>query len=390
MFIADKFIAGNVRDIPRSGIRDFFDIVQGMKDVISLGVGEPDFVTPWHIREAAIYALERGKTGYTSNLGLLKLREGIARHVAEKFHVSYNPKNQIIIAVGVSEAMDIAFRAVTNPGDEIIYHEPCYVSYSPSIAMAHGVPVAVSCQAENGFAVTAEEIAKVITPKSKVLVLNFPTNPTGGTMTREELLKIAALVQKHNLLVFTDEIYSELTFEGEHTSIASLPGMAERTIFLHGFSKAYAMTGFRIGYACGPVEIIEAMMKIHQYSMLCASIISQEAAIEAIEHGWADMLEMRDQYRLRRNLIVKAFNDMGLPCHLPRGSFYAFPCIQSTGLTSKEFAWKLLEQEKVACVPGGAFGASGEGYVRACFATSLEQIQVAVGRIGNFVQRVRG
>ncbi len=390
MFDPQKFIAGNVRDIPRSGIRDFFDIVQGMKDVISLGVGEPDFVTPWHIREAAIYALERGKTGYTSNLGLLKLREVIAKHVAEKFHVSYNPKNQIIIAVGVSEAMDIAFRAVTNPGDEIIYHEPCYVSYSPSIAMAHGIPVAVSCKAENGFAVTAEAIAKVITPKSKVLVLNFPTNPTGGTMTREELLKISALVQKHNLLVFTDEIYSELTFEGEHTSIASLPGMAERTIFLHGFSKAYAMTGFRIGYACGPVEIIEAMMKIHQYSMLCASIISQEAAIEAIEHGWPDMLEMRDQYRLRRNLIVKAFNDMGLPCHLPRGSFYAFPCIKSTGLTSKEFAWKLLEQEKVACVPGGAFGASGEGYVRACFATSLEQIQVAVGRIGNFVQRVRG
>lgn len=390
MFDPQKFIAGNVRDIPRSGIRDFFDIVQGMKDVISLGVGEPDFVTPWHIREAAIYALERGKTGYTSNLGLLKLREVIATHVAEKFHVSYSPKNQIIIAVGVSEAMDIAFRAVTNPGDEIIYHEPCYVSYSPSIAMAHGIPVAVSCKAENGFAVTAEAIEKVITPKSKVLVLNFPTNPTGGTMTREELLKISALVQKHNLLVFTDEIYSELTFEGEHTSIASLPGMAERTIFLHGFSKAYAMTGFRIGYACGPVEIIEAMMKIHQYSMLCASIISQEAAIEAIEHGWPDMLEMRDQYRLRRNLIVKAFNDLGLPCHLPRGSFYAFPCIQSTGLTSKEFAWKLLEQEKVACVPGGAFGASGEGYVRACFATSLEQIQVAVGRIGNFVQRVRG
>jgi aminotransferase len=389
MFDSQKFIAGNVRDIPRSGIRDFFDIVQGMKDVISLGVGEPDFVTPWHIREAAIYALERGKTGYTSNLGLLKLREVIAKHIAEKFHINYNPKNQIIIAVGVSEAMDIAFRAVTNPGDEIIYHEPCYVSYSPSIAMAHGVPVAVSCKAENGFAVTAEAIEKVITPKSKVLVLNFPTNPTGGTMTREELLKIAALVQKHNLLVFTDEIYSELTFEGEHTSIASLPGMAERTIFLHGFSKAYAMTGFRIGYACGPVEIIDAMMKIHQYSMLCASIISQEAAIEAIEHGWPDMLEMREQYKLRRNLIVKAFNDMGLPCHLPRGSFYAFPCIKSTGLTSKEFAWKLLEQEKVACVPGGAFGTSGEGYVRACFATSLEQIQVAVERIGNFVQRVR-
>jgi aminotransferase len=390
MFDPQKFIARNVRDIPRSGIRDFFEIVQGMKDVISLGVGEPDFVTPWHIREAAIFALERGRTSYTSNLGLLKLRELIARHIADKFHIQYQPQNQIIIAVGVSEAMDLAFRAVTNPGDEIIFHEPCYVSYSPSIAMAHGVPVAVSCQAENGFAVTAEAIERAITPRSKVLVLNFPTNPTGGTMTREELAKIAEVVKRHNLLVFTDEIYSELTFEGEHTSIASLPGMAERTVFLHGFSKAYAMTGFRIGYACGPAEIIEAMMKIHQYSMLCASIISQEAAIEAIENGWPDMLEMREQYRLRRNLIVQAFNGMGLPCHLPRGSFYAFPCIKTTGLSSKEFAVKLLEQERVACVPGSAFGPSGEGYVRACFATALDQIQVATERIGNFVQRVRG
>jgi aminotransferase len=390
MFEAQNFIAANVRDIPRSGIRDFFDIVQGMKDVISLGVGEPDFVTPWHIREAAIYALERGKTSYTSNLGLLRLREVIAQHIAEKFRINYSPKNQIIIAVGVSEAMDIAFRAVINPGDEVIYHEPCYVSYSPGVALAHGVPVPVACRAENGFAVTAEAIEKVITPKSKVLVLNFPTNPTGGTMTREELLKIAKLVEKHNLLVFTDEIYSELTFEGEHTSIASLPGMAERTVFLHGFSKAYAMTGFRIGYACGPVEIIEAMMKIHQYSMLCASIISQEAAIEAIENGWPDMIEMRDQYKLRRNFIVKAFNDMGLPCHSPRGSFYSFPNITSTGLSSKEFAVRLLNEEKVACVPGGAFGRSGEGFVRACFATSLDQIQVAAERIGRFVKRVRG
>ena len=272
-FQPDTFIAANVRNIPRSGIRDFFDIVQGMKDVISLGVGEPDFVTPWHIREAAIFALEKGRTGYTSNLGLLKLREAISVSLEKHFKVSYNPKNQILIAVGVSEAMDIAFRAVVNPGDEIIFHEPCYVSYSPGISLAHGVPVAVSCKAENGFAVTAEAIEKVITPKSKMLVLNFPTNPTGGTMTRAELQKIADLVLKHNLLVMTDEIYSELTFEGEHTSIASLPGMLERTIFLHGFSKAYAMTGFRIGYACGPVEIIEAMMKIHQYSMLCASII---------------------------------------------------------------------------------------------------------------------
>ena len=388
-FQPQKFIAQNVRDIPRSGIRDFFDIVQGMKDVISLGVGEPDFVTPWHIREAAIYALERGRTGYTSNLGLLKLREAIAVSLKEHFNVSYDPKNQILIAVGVSEAMDIAFRAIINPGDEIIYHEPCYVSYSPGITMAHGVAVAVSCQAENGFAVTAEAIEKVITPKSKALVLNFPTNPTGGTMTRAELEKIAAVVLRHNLLVITDEIYSELTFEGEHVSIAALPGMVERTIFLHGFSKAYAMTGFRIGYACGPVEIIDAMMKIQQYSMLCASIISQEAALEAIQHGLPDTEMMREQYRLRRNFIVKAFNDLGLKCHLPRGSFYAFPNITNTGLASKEFAVRLLQEEKVACVPGGAFGPSGEGFLRCCFATSLEQIQVATERIARFVGRVK-
>jgi aminotransferase len=389
-FQPEKLIAANVKNIPRSGIRDFFDIVQGMKDVISLGVGEPDFVTPWHIREAAIYALEHGRTSYTSNLGLLKLREVIAAHLAKKFHVNYSPKNQVLVAVGVSEAMDLAFRAVINPGDEVIYHEPCYVSYAPGIAMTHGVPVPVSCKAEDGFAVRVEAIQKAITPRSKVLVLNFPTNPTGGTMTRPELEKIADLVLRHNLLVITDEIYAELTFEGEHVSIASLPGMVERTIFLHGFSKAYAMTGFRVGYACGPVEIVEAMMKIHQYSMLCASIISQEAAIEAIEHGEQDTTEMREQYRLRRNYIVKALNDMGLKCHLPRGSFYAFPSIKATGLSSKDFAVKLLEQEKVACVPGSAFGPSGEGYLRCCFATALEQIETAMQRMDRFLKRSKG
>ena len=380
-------VAKHVRAIPRSGIRDFFDIVQSKKEVISLGVGEPDFVTPWHIREAAIYALETGKTSYTSNLGLLKLREAISASLSRRFGVSYNPQNQILIAVGVSEAMDLAFRAIINPGDEIIYHEPCYVSYAPGVSLAHGVPVPVSCKASNGFAVTAEAIQKVITPRSKALVLNFPTNPTGGTMTRQELEKIATLVQRHNLLVITDEIYSELTFEGEHVSIASLPGMIERTVFLHGFSKAYAMTGFRIGYACGPVDIIEAMMRIHQYSMLCASIISQEAALEAIQNGDADTAEMREQYRARRNYIVKAFNDMGLTCHLPRGSFYAFPCIESTGLKSRDFAVKLLEQENIACVPGGAFGPSGEGYLRCCFATALDQIEIAMERMAKFVKR---
>lgn len=385
-FNPESFIARNVRDIPRSGIREFFDIVQSQKGVISLGVGEPDFVTPWHIREAAIYALERGRTTYTSNLGLPKLREAISGSIEKHFNVSYDPKTQILITVGVSEALDIALRALINPGDEIIYHEPCYVSYSPSISLAHGVPVAVSCKAENNFAVTAEAIEKAITPKSKVLVLNFPTNPTGGTMTRADLLKIADVVLRHNLLVITDEIYSELTFEGDHTSIASLPGMRERTIFLHGFSKAYAMTGFRIGYACGPAELIEAMMRIHQYSMLCASIISQEAATEAILHGEPDTAEMRDQYRIRRNFIVNAFNQMGLKCHLPRGSFYAFPNIEKTGLSSKEFAIRLLKEHQVACVPGGAFGCSGEGFLRCCFATSLDQIQIAADRIAKFVK----
>ena len=383
-------IARSVQSIPRSGIREFFDIVQGMPDVISLGVGEPDFVTPWHIREAAIYALEHGRTGYTSNLGLLKLRQAITESVGPRFGVTYDPRRQVLITVGVSEALDIALRALVNPGDEVIYHEPCYVSYSPSIALAYGVPVAVSCRAEDGFAVTAAAIERVVTPRSKMLVLNFPTNPTGGTMERAELLRIAELACRHNLIVITDEIYSELTFEGEHVSIASLPGMLERTIFLHGFSKAYAMTGFRIGYACGPTELIEAMMKVHQYSMLCASIISQEAALEAIQHGTPDTEEMREEYRARRNFIVKALNEMGLTCHLPRGSFYAFPCIRSTGLSSKDFAVKLLQQEKVACVPGSAFGPCGEGYLRCCFATAFDRIEIAAERMARFVRQVRG
>ncbi len=386
-FQAQGFIADHVRGIPRSGIRDFFDLVQGKPDVISLGVGEPDFVTPWHIREAAIYALEHGKTSYTSNLGLLKLREGISEYLACHYHLNYDPKRQILIAVGVSEALDIALRAVTNPGDEILYHEPCYVSYSPSITLAYGSAKPISCQAKHGFAVTAQAVEQAATPRSKVLVLNFPTNPTGGTMTREELTALAEVVRRHNLLVITDEVYSELTFEGEHVSIASLPGMQERTVFLHGFSKAYAMTGFRIGYACGPVDIIEAMMRIHQYSMLCASIISQEAANEAIRHGQADTAEMREHYRRRRNFVVDAFNAMGLACHSPRGSFYAFPSIRATGLTSKEFAVRLLEEEKVACVPGSAFGPSGEGYLRCCFATSFEKLEMAAERMARFVKQ---
>lgn len=387
-FKPEAFIAKQVLAVPRSGIREFFDIVQGMPDVISLGVGEPDFVTPWHIREAAIYSMERGRTGYTSNLGLLRLREAISTHLEQCFGLHYNPASQILVTVGVSEALDIALRSVLNPGDEVLYHEPCYVSYSPGVAIAHGKPVPVRCGADTEFSVRADAIEEAVTPRSKVLLLNFPTNPTGGTMTRTELLKIADVALRHNLLVITDEIYSELTYEGDHVSIASLPGMKERTIFLHGFSKVYAMTGFRIGYACGPTELIEAMMRIHQYSMLCASIISQEAALEALLHGREDTLEMREHYRARRNFIVNAFNEMGLTCHLPRGSFYAFPSIQSTGLSSKDFAVQLLRREKVACVPGDAFGPSGEGYLRCCFATSMDQIQEAVERTRRFLQHL--
>lgn len=384
-----SYIADHVAGIPRSGIRDFFDIVQSTPGVISLGVGEPDFATPWNIRLATMNALERGRTQYTSNLGLLSLREAISAYVLQKFSIGYDPANQILVTVGVSEALDLALRAVLNPGDEVIFHEPCYVSYSPSVVLAHGKPVSVVCKAEDGFAVTAAAIESAVTPRSKVLLLNFPTNPTGGTMTRQQLIEIAEVVIRHDLLVITDEIYSELTFEGEHVSIASLPGMEGRTLFLHGFSKAYAMTGFRIGYACGPSELVEAMMKIHQYSMLCASILAQEAALEALRGGDTATIEMREQYLLRRNFIVRSLNDMGLKCHLPRGSFYAFPSIATTGLSSRDFAMGLLQQEKVACVPGGAFGACGETFVRCCFATAFDQIQLAMERMGRFVERSR-
>jgi len=389
-FDPEPLIARHVREISRSGIREFFDLVQGLPEVISLGVGEPDFVTPWHIREAAIYALEQGKTSYSSNLGLLRLREAIAAGVERDFNIRYDPQQEVLVTVGVSEALDIALRALVDPGDEVIYHEPCYVSYSPSIALTRGVPVAIACREDNGFALTAEAIERAITPRSKVLVLNFPTNPTGGTVTREELLRIARVARRHGLLIITDEIYSELIFEGEHASIASFPGMRDRTLFLHGFSKAYAMTGFRIGYACGPATLIEAMMKIHQYAILCASMVSQEAALEAIRNGAADTAEMREQYRVRRNFIVGAFNDMGLPCRRPRGSFYAFPCIRPTGLSSQAFARKLLEQEQVACVPGDAFGPSGEGYLRCCFATAIERLEIASDRMRRFVQGIIG
>ena len=381
-------IARHIANIPRSGIRDYFELVQSMDDVISLGVGEPDFTTPWHIREAAIYALERGRTSYTSNLGMPRLRETISQYVEQKFNVSYNPDNQILVTVGVSEALDLALRAIINPGDEVLYHEPCYVSYQPSITMVHGKPKAIACTEANRFAISPEAIRNSITPKSKVLVLNFPTNPTGGTLNRTELTAIAEIAVKEDLVVIADEIYAELTFEGQHVSIASIPGMKERTVFLHGLSKAFAMTGFRIGYACGPEPIIEAMLRIHQYSMLCASIISQDAAVEALLNGESSANEMKEQYRLRRDFVVKSLNEMGLKCHLPRGSFYAFPSIQSTGLTSKEFSIGLLESEKVACVPGSAFGKTGEGFLRCCFATGFDQLEIAMERTNRYVDSI--
>ena len=385
-----KHIADHVRDIPRSGIRDFFEIVQTMADVISLGIGEPDFHTPWRIREAAIYGLERGHTGYTSNLGLPKLRERIAQYVQKHFHVGYDPATEIIVTVGVSEAIDLALRALVNPGDEVLYHEPCYVSYSPSVILAHGVPVAVPTFATDNFRMTSVELAKLITPRSKVLMLNFPCNPTGATQTREELEKIAALCVKHDLVVLTDEIYSELTYDGgQHVSIAALPGMRERTVFLHGFSKAFAMTGFRIGYACAPPALTEAMMKVHQYAILCANTMAQDAAIEALESGDGDVAMMRKEYEARRNFIVRSLNDMGLPCFKPLGAFYVFPDIRSTGLTSREFSLRLLQEKKVACVPGPAFGVSGEGHVRCSYATSMEKIKIAMERMAEFVAEVR-
>ena len=387
---SQRHIAHHVRPIPKSGIRDFFEVVQSMTDVISLGIGEPDFDTPWHIREAAIYSLEQGRTGYTSNLGAPALRAAIAKYVEKHFGIAYNPQTEVIVTVGVSEAIDLALRAILNPGDEVLYHEPCYVSYNPSIVLSHGVPVAVATRAEDQFRVTAEAIAAQITPRSRVLMLNFPTNPTGGTQTREELAKIAALCVEHDLVVLSDEIYSELTYDdAEHVSIASLPGMQERTVFLHGFSKAFAMTGFRIGYACAPAVLTDAMMKIHQYGILCAGTTAQDAALEALENGASAVETMRAKYEARRNFIVRSLNDLGLECILPLGAFYAFPNITSTGLTSREFSLGLLQQKKVACVPGGAFGASGEGFVRCSYATSLDEIKIAMKRIAEFCKAVR-
>lgn len=379
------YISSKVRSVGASGIRKFFDIVSQMDDVISLGVGEPDFTTPWRIREACIYSLEKGYTTYTSNYGLLELRELIATNVERQYGVKYNPENQILVTVGVSEAIDLAFRAILEPGDEVIVPEPCFVAYKPCVVFAGGVPVEIPTSAETGFTPTPKQIEAAITPKTRAIFISYPSNPTGATMTRDTLQAIMDIAVKHDLYVVTDEIYDKLSYGIDHTCVAALDGAYERTIYLNGFSKAYAMTGWRIGYACAHPEVIEAMMKIHQYIMMCAPITAQMAAIEALKNGESDMLEMVRQYDRRRRLIVDAFNNMGLECMYPKGAFYVFPSIKSTGLTSDEFAERLLFEHKVAAVPGNVFGDCGEGYIRCSYATSLQNIQQAMERIKGFI-----
>lgn len=383
----NQFVAEHVRTLPRSGIRDFFALVQKMPEAISLGIGEPDFITPWNIRESAIYALEKGKTSYTDNLGLLNFRRAVTDYVARKFDVEYHPETECLIGIGVSETMDTAIRAIINPGEKVLYHVPCYVSYSPGIRLAGGIPLPVVTREEENFALRVEDLEKAWEPGTKALILNFPTNPTGGVVEKDRLEKIARFAIDKNLIVIADEIYAELTYEGEHTSIASLPGMRERTIFLHGLSKAWAMTGFRIGYACAPNAIIEAMMKIHQYAIMSVPIFTQEAGIEALRHSDDAVARMRDSYRNRRDFLVRRFNDMGLKCFLPNATFYTFPKVSATGLEGGEFARRLLEAEKVAVVPGTAFGQGGTEFVRASFSTSYARIDEATQRIERFVRK---
>ncbi|MCX9085614.1 MAG: aminotransferase class I/II-fold pyridoxal phosphate-dependent enzyme [Candidatus Methanoperedens sp.] len=386
--MSGKFVATTVKNIPPSGIRKFFDLVLEMEGVISLGVGEPDFVTPWHIREACIYSLEKGFTTYTSNLGLLELREWISKSFKNDYKVDYDPKNQVLVTTGVSEAADLAFRAVINPCDEVIIPEPCYVSYKPSVSMAGGKPVPVPTFRENEFRVTCEQIQKSITRKTKALVLSYPNNPTGAIMRQKDLEEIADVVNENDLVVISDEVYGKLTYEGAHTCFSSISGMKDRSIILNGLSKSHAMTGLRIGFATGSEELIGAMTKIHQYSMLCAPITAQMGAIEAIKNGNAEMEKMVKEYDRRRRMVVNGFNNLGLDCFEPLGAFYAFPSIKSTGLTSEEFAERLLKTEKVAVVPGDVFGECGAGHLRCSYATSREQLVEALSRIGSFLDKI--
>ncbi|QGG46954.1 aminotransferase class I/II-fold pyridoxal phosphate-dependent enzyme [Heliorestis convoluta] len=387
MRAAKEYINPVIQNLPPSGIRKFFDLVANTKGVISLGVGEPDFVTPWHIREACFYGLERGYTMYTSNFGLPELRKEISYFVEKHYDVTYKPLEETLVTVGASEAVDLAMRALLVPGEEVLVPEPCYVSYAPTVTMAGGIAVHVPTYVEDDFQLTSKALEAKVTDKTKILVLCYPNNPTGAIMTREELLEIARFVEKHDLLVLADEIYADMTYEGEHQCFAALPGMRDRTILINGFSKNYAMTGWRIGYVCANEEFIAQMTKIHQYTILCAPIMGQMAAIEALKNGQSEKERMLIEYDQRRRYVVGRFNQIGLSCFTPRGAFYAFPSIRSTGLSSEEFCEKLLKEEQVAVVPGNAFGESGNGFIRVSYASSMANLTAALDKIEAFVQR---
>ncbi len=382
-----KVMCGRVKSIPPSGIRKYFDLLQGMEGGISLGIGEPDFQTPWHIRDAGIYSLEKGFTKYTPNAGLSDLRQAVARYLKRRFDLEYAPVGQILVTVGGSEGLDLAFRCLIEPGDEVIIPTPSFVCYGPLVSMMHGVPVYVETHAENEFRLTPEELKAAITPRTKALVLPFPCNPTGGIMDRKDLAALGEVLKGTDIMVISDEIYAELTYGQKHVSMANLNGMYERTIVVNGFSKAYSMTGWRMGYVCGPKELIGAMTKLHQYGIMSAPTTSQYAAIEAMEHGDGDIEAMRSEYDGRRRFLVDGFRKLGLDCFEPRGAFYTFPCIKSTGLTSEEFCDRFLAAERVAVIPGSAFGPGGEGYVRACYAASMKDLAEALSRLERFLAR---
>jgi aminotransferase len=385
--IKTNYVSKTVADLKPSGIRRFFDLAANMQGVVSLGVGEPDFITSWAVREAAILSLEEGRTSYTANSGLLELRMEIAHYMEKTFHVTYNPEKQIIVTAGASQALDIALRSILNPGEEVIVVEPCFVSYAPLVTMAGGIPKTIQTSMENDFKLLPEDLEASITSNTKALLICSPNNPTGTLLTRDDLTRIAEIVKRHDLIVISDEIYAELAYDDEYDSMAKIEGMIDRTIVINGFSKGFAMTGWRLGFVCAPKEISEAMLKIHQYTMMCASTIAQYAALEALRNGMPDVEEMRRSYKRRRNLLVKSFNEIGMECHHPGGAFYAFPSIKMTGLSSQGFAEKLLIQEKVAVVPGDVFGPSGEGHIRCSYASSTEQLQEAVKRIHRFLNQ---
>ncbi|MFB7638003.1 aminotransferase [Peribacillus butanolivorans] len=384
--IKTSYVSRTIAELKPSGIRRFFDLAANLEGVVSLGVGEPDFVTSWAVREAAINSLEEGYTSYTANAGLFELRSEISKYMEKQFHVSYRPEDQIIVTVGASQALDITLRTILNPGEEVIVVEPCFVAYAPLVTMAGGIPVTVQTSKDDDFKLTPEQLEAAITPKTKAVLICSPNNPTGTQLEQAELVMLADIVKKHDLLVISDEIYAELAYDEVFTSFAAIDGMMERTIVINGFSKGFAMTGWRLGFVCAPKEISEAMLKLHQYAMMCAPTMAQHAALEALKHGMQDVEEMRRSYRRRRNYIVKSFNDIGLDCHKPGGAFYAFPSIERTGMTSMEFAERLLKEELVAVVPGDVFGESGEGHIRCSYASSMEHLQEALKRMERFMK----